>query len=107
MGGRSPVSPSPTGEHPPVGSFRQLLQRTNGDVELRVTDDPLTFGATMIDGELDSRHTRIVIQHYSYKKREAREPNPVFALYPRDAECSLSFGRRSRTSGATEELSSS
>jgi Domain of unknown function (DUF5919) len=74
-----------------IGSFRQLLERTNGDVELRVTDDPLTFGATMIDGELDSRHTRIVIQHYSYKKREAREPNPVFVLYPRDAEWFAEF----------------
>jgi hypothetical protein len=40
---------------------------------------------------IDSRHTRIVIQHYSYKKREAREPNPVFVLYPRDAEWFAEF----------------
>lgn len=69
-----------------IASFLELQRRTNGDVAIRVTRDPLTFGATMIDGTNHTGETRIVIQHYSYKKREATEPNPVFVLRPADED---------------------
>lgn len=65
-------------------TFAELRDRTRGDVTVRLTTDPLTFGATMIDGALGSKHTRIIIQHYSFKKREAKEPNPVFEVRPED-----------------------
>jgi hypothetical protein len=67
-----------------IKSFCQLRERTGGNVEIRVTEDPLTFGATMIDGSELTNETRIVIQHYSYKKRDATEPNPVFVVRPSD-----------------------
>ena len=51
-----------------------------------MTEDPLTFGAIMIDGAELTSETRIVIQHYSYKKRDATEPNPVFVVRPSDRE---------------------
>jgi hypothetical protein len=35
--------------------------------------------------------TRIVIQHYSFKKREATEPNPVFVVRPTDEEWFAEF----------------
>jgi hypothetical protein len=37
-----------------IETFRELKDRTGGEVQVRLTDDPLTFGATMIDGD---RHT--------------------------------------------------
>jgi len=69
-----------------IVTFRQLQQRTGGHVEIKVTEDPLTFGATMIDAAEHTSETRIVIQHYSYKKRNAAEPNPVFIVRPADQE---------------------
>jgi hypothetical protein len=69
-----------------IKSFRELRDRTGGHVDIRVTDDPLTFGATMIDGVSPTRETQIVIQHYSYKKRNATEPNPVFVIRRSDGE---------------------
>jgi hypothetical protein len=74
-----------------IETFRELSDRTGGRVELRVTDDPLTFGATMIDGERQTSRTRIIIQHYSFKKREATEPNPVFVVRPADQEWFAEF----------------
>lgn len=65
-----------------IASFGQLRERTGGNVEIRVTEDPLTCGATMIDGTELTSETRIVIQHYSYKKGDATEPSPVFAVRP-------------------------
>jgi hypothetical protein len=35
--------------------------------------------------------SRIVIQHYSFKKREATEPNPVFVVRPTDEEWFAEF----------------
>jgi hypothetical protein len=67
-----------------IATFADLAARTGGEVQLKVIADPLTFGATMIDGDRGSTETRIVIQHYSFKKREAREPNPVFVVRPTD-----------------------
>ena len=49
-----------------------------------MTEDPLTCGATMIDGTELTSDTRIVIQHYSYKKHDATEPSPVFVVRPSD-----------------------
>lgn len=74
-----------------IAAFRQLRDRTGGNVEIRVTDDPLTFGATMIDGTEFTGETQIVIQHYSYKKRHATEPNPVFAVRPSDRKWFAEF----------------
>jgi hypothetical protein len=67
-----------------ITRFQGLREKTQGNVEIRVIDDPLVFGATMIDGDRNTEETRIVIQHYSFKKREAREPNPVFVVRPTD-----------------------
>jgi hypothetical protein len=67
-----------------IATFQNLQQQPHGNVEIRVIDDPLVFGATMIDGHRDTGDTRIVIQHYSFKKRAAREPNPVFVVRPAD-----------------------
>lgn len=67
-----------------IATFRALEQQFRGNVEIRVIDDPLVFGATMIDGDLNTDETRIIIQHYSFKKRLAREPNPVFVVRPAD-----------------------
>jgi hypothetical protein len=69
-----------------IEAFRQLESRTGGEVTIKVTDDPLTFGATMIDALKPSGQTRIVVQHYSYKKRQATEPNPVFVVKPSDGQ---------------------
>jgi hypothetical protein len=74
-----------------IRSFCELRERTSGNVEIRVTEDPLTFGATMIDGSSVTSETRIVIQHYSYKKRDAIEPNPVFVVRPSDREWFTNF----------------
>jgi hypothetical protein len=71
--------------------FKQLSARAEREIEIRVTQDPLTFGATMIDGEEHTAQSRIVIQHYSYKKREAAEPNPVFTLEPADGKWFIEF----------------
>jgi Domain of unknown function (DUF5919) len=65
-------------------SLKKMGEATGKEIEVRVTDDPLTFGASLVDGPSETRHTQVVIQHYSYKKTTAREPNPVFVLRPAD-----------------------
>jgi hypothetical protein len=74
-----------------IAAFLELRQRTRGKLDIRVTDDPLTFGATMIDGQDLTAATRIVVQHYSFKKREASEPNPVFVVRPADQKWFTDF----------------
>jgi hypothetical protein len=65
-------------------SLRKLVNSTGKTIDVKIIDDPLTFGAAMIDGGAQTKGTKIVIQHYSYKKHAAREPNPVFVLKPSD-----------------------
>ncbi|MEX2221159.1 MAG: DUF5919 domain-containing protein [Candidatus Rokuibacteriota bacterium] len=74
-----------------ITAFRDLRRRTRGALEIRVIDDPLAFGATMIDGDDLTAATRIVVQHYSFKKRAASEPNPVFIVRPSDQQWFLDF----------------
>jgi hypothetical protein len=68
-----------------------LREKTHGHLALRVTDDPLAYGAAAFERSKAPSEARIVIQHYSFKKKEAVEPNPVFVLQPSDLKWYTDF----------------
>ena len=67
-----------------IDSLAKLAGRTGGKVEIGLIDDPLTFGAVMIDSEPAGKDPWILVQHYSYKKIYAQEANPIFWLTEAD-----------------------
>lgn len=61
-------------------------------IEVGLFNDPFTFGAYWFRNSSYPTRARIVVQHYSYKKAKATEPNPVFVLGPAEANWYNEFG---------------
>ena len=72
-------------------TLSKLVSHCAGKVELHVFDDPLTFGAVMIDPDPTTARSWIQVQHYSYKKQAVVEANPIFTLTPNDGRWFTGF----------------
>lgn len=61
-----------------IDALKKLKESTSGDLEIRVIDDPLSYGGIVIDPE--TSHGLIFIWYYRYKTSQDNRPKIV--LYP-------------------------
>jgi len=55
---------------------KELILKTNGKLEVRLAEHPLTFGAIMSDPE--TSHGIVYLWHYSFKMSDANIPKMMF-----------------------------